>query len=800
MSNAFTKSNCNPRSASDACVYGDKYRFTVLTSRLIRIEYSEDGIFEDRATQAVVNRLFPHADFVCEKKDGLLTVETDDIFLTYTLEPFSKNSLSVRYSGKNSKINAVWRFNDEQNAPPLPGTARTLDTIDGECPLEPGIMSKEAITVLDDGKSLIVDENGNISPRNKDCVDIYLFCYGVSDERHFDYLGCLHDYYRLTGKTPLIPRYALGNWWSRYYAYTQDEYEKLMLRFKAEEIPFSVAVMDMDWHYVSIDPKYGNGWTGYTWNKDLFPDHKAFLKFLHNEGLHVTLNLHPADGVSANEDAYEEMAQKMGIDPATEKRVEFDITNKKFLKNYFEVLHHPLEKEGVDFWWMDWQQGNTTHVPGLDPLWMLNHYHYKDMEGRGTRPMIFSRYSGPGSHRYPIGFSGDSVISWKSLDFQPYFTAAASNIGYGWWSHDIGGHMLGIRDEELTCRWMQYGVFSPINRLHSTESRFLGKEPWKYEKHYELAMKRFLRLRHELIPYLYSMNYRAAVHDEPLIMPMYYRYNGEECFAVKNEYTFGTEMIVSPITSPADNITHRGCAKTYLPEGMWYDFFTGLRYTGGRMINMYRDISSIPVLVKAGGIIPTARLTHINDTENPSSLCFKVYVGANNSFDMYEDDGISDEYKNGAYKITHTELISGDDTVFKISAEKGDFAPVESRAYTVEFIGLSEYGEISVISGERSLDFDIVKTAAGLSVRFDDTEEDITVVVKNTSTAEINRTDEMLQALLERASVYSPLKDKLYNKLTAPDMSTCKKLSFIEAEALDENLRSALIEIIAAEI
>ena len=108
-----------------------------------------------------------------------------------------------------------------------------------------------------------------------------------------------------------------------------------------------------------------------------------------------------------------------------------------------------LEKEGVDFWWIDWQQGTKTKIPGLDPLWALNHYHTLDSAKNGSRPLTLSRYSGLGSHRFPLGFSGDTICSWKSLKFQPYFTGSAANAGYTWWSHDIGGHMHGIQDDEL---------------------------------------------------------------------------------------------------------------------------------------------------------------------------------------------------------------------------------------------------------------------------------------------------------------------------------------------------------------
>ena len=134
--------------------------------------------------------------------------------------------------------------------------------------------------------------------------------------------------------------------------------------------------------------------------------------------------------------------------------------------------------------------------------------------------MILSRYAGPGSHRYPIGFSGDSIISWKTLDFQPYFTATAANIGYGWWSHDIGGHAAGHRDVELQTRWIQFGVFSPIFRLHSTSNMFNGKEPWRYPEPAKSIMADFMRLRHQLLPYLYTMNWRCHTSGEMLVEPI----------------------------------------------------------------------------------------------------------------------------------------------------------------------------------------------------------------------------------------------------------------------------------------
>ena len=130
------------------------------------------------------------------------------------------------------------------------------------------------------------------------------------------------------------------------------------------------------------------------------------------------------------------------------------------------------------------------------------------------RPLILSRYAGLGSHRYPIGFSGDSIISWASLNFQPYFTSTSSNAGYTWWSHDIGGHQRGIKDDELALRWLQLGVFSPINRLHSTSNEFMGKEPWKYQSYIEIIMEKYLYKFHQGYKHLHKLNQFFYQFDE----------------------------------------------------------------------------------------------------------------------------------------------------------------------------------------------------------------------------------------------------------------------------------------------
>ncbi|MBK8050904.1 MAG: hypothetical protein IPK16_29660 [Anaerolineales bacterium] len=192
---------------------------------------------------------------------------------------------------------------------------------------------------------------------------------------------------------------------------------------------------------------------------------------------------------------------------------------------------------------------------GLDPLYWLNHLHFYDLGRDGAkRPFIFSRWGGLGNHRYPIGFSGDTVVSWKSLAFLPYFTATAANVGYGWWSHDIGGHMWGVEEGELYARWVQYGVFSPILRLHSSNNPYSERRPWAWGLDIERASREAMQLRHALIPYIYTMAWRNTSEGIPLVTPLYWSHpEVEDAYNCPQVYWFGSELIAAPFVAPAQS-------------------------------------------------------------------------------------------------------------------------------------------------------------------------------------------------------------------------------------------------------
>lgn len=790
------KIKMSPVANRKAIVQGDKYRFTVLTPQLIRLEYDEAGIFEDRATQVVLNRNFPVPEFRVVEKPDSLEIITSKLYLVYDKKRFSKNGLSIDVNGNVSNWKSKWHFGE--SFVNLKGTARTLDEADGAVALEDGILSHNGFSVLDDSKSLIIDEDGWVTPREGNRIDTYFFGYGR------DYLECLKDFFRLCGETPLIPRFALGNWWSRYHKYTDTEYKELMERFEKEGIPFSVAVIDMDWHLVDIDPKYGSGWTGYTWNREFFPDPKEFMDWLHKKGLRITLNVHPADGVRAHEEMYVDMAKELGVDYEKGDKINFDITDPKFMEAYFKYLHHPNEEMGVDFWWIDWQQGTTTKIEGLDPLWMLNHYHYLDNKRDGKRPLILSRYAGPGSHRYPVGFSGDAVVTWESLDFQPYFTATASNIGYGWWSHDIGGHMYGYKDDQLFTRWVQFGVFSPIMRLHSSNNPFIVKEPWQFNPYTESIVKKFLFLRHQLVPYLYTMNHRFNKEGEPLIQPMYYKNPfDDEAYKVPNQYWFGTDMIVCPITKPVDEKLTMGSFDGWLPEGTYFDFFNGRVYKGGRRISLFRGLDTIPVLVKAGSIIPmTDNKAVRNEVTNPEALEIRIYAGENGTLHLYEDNGLSPDDSSFMDAITTMEFKWRETSEFVIKAVKDKEGVIpRNRDYRLKFIGVEDTCDISVsVSGKETTfhkEYDNSTHTLQILLTNVETNKDLKVKLHTEGCIAGNNISDQVFELLNKAQIEYELKTLIYKVITKHSDRT-SLLGELSSMGLDRSLLSALFEILTA--
>lgn len=653
-------------------VFGNA-RFQVLTERIVRMEWARDGRFEDRPSLAAVNRQTPPVRFNQRVSGKRLAISTACFTLEYRSDgkKFSRENLQVVFRTERGRT--VWQPG-KKNDGNLRGTARTLDGYDGDRHYRSrkklvycdGFLSTDGWALHDDTASVVLDARPGAAPwvaarPAGTRQDLYLLMHGRN------YREALAEASAIFGRQPLPPRFTLGYWWSRFWGYTDREIEELVRQFDLLGVPLDVMVVDMDWHL--------EGWTGYTWDERLFPDYREFLRHLKTQGLKITLNLHPADGVAKYEAQFAEMARTLGYDPGKIQKIEFDCTDPKFIDAYFKILHHPYEKEGVDFWWMDWQQGQGSKMPGLDPLPWLNCLHSRDMEKRGKkRPLIFSRFGGPGSGRYPIGFSGDTFSTWKSLALQPYFTATAANTLFGYWSHDIGGHMPGAIDGELYLRWIQFGVFSPILRTHTTRNEKAERRVWEYPAPYSHAMIGAIRRRYEMVPYIYTENRRAVGTGVSLVHPMYYDYpDCPAAYRARGQYMFGDQMLVAPVVSPASPKNEMARVAVWLPQGAWIDTATGDRLKGGKTYTRSYLYDEIPVFVRPGTILPGQTGAQRLNDGCYKNLLVTAFPGSG-SYTLYEDDGVSGDYITGKFaEIGITQKSCGNTRIVAIGPAVGTY-------------------------------------------------------------------------------------------------------------------------------
>ena len=695
-----------PVADPSAVVIAGHARFTVLTQELIRMEWAADDKFEDRASFIFLNRKLPVPRFTRKVSGKTITIDTGKLKLLYrrgATGGFTATNLAITLLVDGKTI--TWRPGMPASGN-LQGTTRTLDGALGaehlKEPIGDGLISRDGWVVVNDAGPLFDSADFNfkhgdvttqpwVLPRPSGTQDLYFFGYG------HDYKRALGDYVRVAGRIPLPPRYAFGAWWSRYWAYSDQELRDLVTGFHQNSVPFDVFVIDMDWHktfgrHFEIEDASGHrkGWSGYSWDHALFPDPKDFLTELHNEGLKVTLNLHPASGVQPWEDAYPQFARNMGIDPATQKYVPFDLTDRKFTKNYLDLLHHPLEAQGVDFWWLDWQQENNTKAAGVNPTWWLNYIHFTDQEHEGKRPLLFHRWGGLGNHRYQIGFSGDTISTWDSLAFQPWFTATAANVGYAYWSHDIGGHMPGVIEPELFTRWIQFGTFSPILRTHTTKNVDSERRIWAYPEPYSDIMRASFQLRYAMQPYIYTEARRTFDTGVAFLRPLYYDFaDAAEAYAAKNEYLFGENMLVAPVVHPVDAATGLATENLWLPAGDWIEWASGKHFHGPLKIDRRYTIDQLPVFLKPGAITPMQPPMLYTDERPVDPLILSISPladGQTSHYTVYEDSGHAEDYQQnvGTAWTDVTATQSGDELTVRVAPVRGGYPGMQvTRSYEV---------------------------------------------------------------------------------------------------------------------
>ena len=708
----------NPVADPGAVVTAGCARFTVLTPEMIRVEYSPAGRFDDQATFAVVNRRLPVPQFTQRQADGFLYITTPRLTLKYRLgtnpltKPASPDNLSVTFGLNGEQVQWHPGKADPQN---LKGTYRTLDGNEADAfrsRLEEGLISRSGWAVIDDSPkatrcdgssslALVPQPDGGtdwVAQRaDPDALDLYLLAYG------HDYKRALADFTSIAGTVPLPPDYVFGYWYSRYWAYTADEFRNISRSLAENGINTDVMIIDMDWHFNGNPEISGGrgGWTGWTWNPRLIPDPEGLLADLHRNGHHVALNLHPADGFAPDEDFFPEISADLGRNPADSVRVPWMLENPTFAKSFFRHFARTREAQGVDFWWIDWQQQLVNdNEPGLGNTFWCNHTFFNDMKLNRPdhRPVIYHRWGGLGSHRYQIGFSGDTYATFPTLAFEPYFTATASNVCYAYWGHDLGGHQGGTdpNNPEMLLRWIQYGVFTPIFKTHATADPKMERRIWLYPN--LPTMREAVDLRYALFPYIYTMARKCHDTGVGICRPLYYENpERDEAYTNDDHYYFGDDIFVAPIVTPgdADGIATRSI---WMPEGnSWWSPSLSRSFAGNQTVELAFAPDQIPYFVRHGAVIVKNPASVKRVTERPSELVLDVVAGADGSATLYEDAGDNQDYDT-AYATTLITHRESDNTIsLEIAPRQGSYdgMPLE-RSYQVNIANVDACGTATV--------------------------------------------------------------------------------------------------------
>lgn len=613
-------------------IKGENYRITILTERLVRLEYNNNHNFEDRLTQIVSFRNFDKVNYEKEENNESLKIRTSYFTLEYQKEkPFTDNKKTMNNTLKISlnRTDRSWYYGME-DVRNYGGINYSLDDFTGKLKLSKGLYSSNGFSVIDDSNTLVMNNDNSFVERNNDGIDIYIIMYRKD-------LGlALKDYFTLTGYPQMIPRYALGIWWYKNKNYSETDIINLINNYKYENTPLSILMLNKD-NYDQI-------------NKDKIT----------NTELGLIIDPTKNNGIDNNINIYS-----------------IEYNNKADIKNLAKI--------------------NTFY------------YNYNKSN---TRKLIITRNHNLAIHKNGIINSGKTLVNWETLEILPKYNSTASNNGISYIINPIGGYYKGIEDFELFIRYIQFGAFSPLFVLASDNSEYYRRETWKWNSREKRIINKYLELRNKLIPYIYTEAYLYHKIGKPIVQPLYYEY--PEIYdepEYLNQYYFGKQLLVCPITKKKNTIMNRTIQKIFLPKGTWYDFQSGKKYTGNKYYVLFYKEEEYPVFCKEGSIIP---LSNDLTNTNPKNLEINIFPGKSNQYKLYEDDGITYNFEDNNYRITTINYQTND------------------KENIIEIIKEDKFG---IIPKDRNYKIVIRNTeATNIEVKVEDKPIESTITLKNSNT------------------------------------------------------------------
>lgn len=716
-------------------IKGQTYRFTILTPRLIRIEYNKNGIFEDRATSLVINRNFSETNFNINGDEQSIIITTEYFTLTYVKErPISGNNIRLKINGTDREWHPGYK--EVRN---IGSIAYSLDNLDNNLKLGKGLYSLDGFAVLDDSNSFVI-ENEMFLPR-EETTDIYIFAYRAD-------LGlCLQDYFNLTGYPPMIPRYALGAWWYKNDAYNMYNIDDIIKKFNDNKIPISVFLLGNKWH---------NNNQNFNYDPTLF-DMTALNNYYHSKNQIFGLTINPELPINNSDPLYNELAKY--IVPNKNNTISLIPLNNNTISLYLNLIVNNLLNSGIKIFNIDYNNPNDKLG-----LFLLNHYHYV-IANLNERGIILSRNPGIAPHRYPIIYSGKTKVSWDTLKNLPPYNNSASNLGVCWHSHAIGGYYGGMEDEELFIRYIQFGVFNPIFILAGEEGKYYKREPWKWDQIKLNVIREYMQLRNKLIPYIYNEGYIYHKYGVPIVQPLYYKYPKiyDEPNYV-NQFFFGSKIMISPIIKRKNTEMNRVVQRIFIPSGIWYDYSSGKKFNGNKYyINFYKE-SDYPIFVKEGSIIPMSEDMDSNCPTNMEIQIFPAENGLYGSYELYEDDGISKEVGNN-YLITKMNLDKvATGYTFSIKRKEGNLN-LPNRNYLLRFRNMKNPDKVLIKKGSEVLEHDFGIEKNDLLIRIEDINIyepiEISIIGKNMEIETISVINEEIEGILDDLEINTILKEQI---------------------------------------
>ena len=755
IGNYFIKNMQDGITMKDNIIIGKKFRFTLLTERLVRLEYSPNGKFEDRLSMRVIYRNFPKVKYTITQTETLLQITTAYFTLNYDKNKPFKGSKLAPANNLNIMLNnteKTWYYAHPE-ARNFGGIGYSLDDFQGKLKLtNKALYSTDGFAVLDDSDSLVLDASNNFVKREDKNIDIYVFMYKKD-------LGlCLKDYYQLTGYPELISRYTLGVWWNKNENYSVEEMSRLLEKFHEEKIPLSVFLLGNKWHD-DKDPI------------NFIKDNPSSIKQLLNQ-YQVSFGLTVSPDLKVKENTLTYQNLKL-----TEKEIKGDYSflpmdNRK-LNLYASYGYRIWMNSGIDTLYIDYNQ-----LKDKNTLALLVHYAYS-MYGilYGKRGTILSRNHNVSSHRNTIIYNGNTNVDWNTLSILPQYQMSASNSGISYSTSPIGGYQGGIETFELYIRYIQFGVFSTFLILSSDGGKYYKREPWRWNAAESEIIKKYLRLRYKLISYLYTECYIYHKSGSPVIQPLYYKYPkiyDEPLY--KNQYFLGSAMLVCPITKKKNSIMNRVVQRMFIPEGVWYEFESGKKYLGNKYyMSFYKD-EDYPVFCREGAIIP---LSLDLNTNLPINMEILIFPGKDGNYLMYEDDGISNNYKNASYSFTE----------FSFSYQKNEYRLIiqnkmnpglipQVRNYTIRFKNTKK-ANVKVTSGMKEINANTYNEQNDFIISLENIQTAIPLEIVCTSDhVLINSMEKLInddiKGILEDLEIETKLKERI-DAILFSDLSIRKK-------------------------